>query len=208
MPCDDAADDLAVDDHRIDHGAAVLGHDVVEQLDRAGVGIDGDHAPRACHRRTRRRNRPARRSPCCPAAAPSRPAVGRAAHWRRTRSRQCRSCWMVRAPCRPRCGSRRHRLAKDARRCARIFSASRRDALADGAAGEHDRARCKRAETVRADRGIAVADRNLPRIDAELVGGDLRQRGLVTLAVVLHAHIDDARRRPAACGHWRTRSRE
>ena len=39
----DAALHLAVDDHRIDHGAAVLGHRVVENLDRAGVGLDRDH---------------------------------------------------------------------------------------------------------------------------------------------------------------------
>ena len=37
-----AAADLAVDDHRVDQHAAVLDHDVVEDLDLAGLGIDGD----------------------------------------------------------------------------------------------------------------------------------------------------------------------
>src|SRR5579859_7184033 len=55
------------------------------------------------------------------------------------------------------------------------------------AAGKHDGARREGAKTIRADRGVAVAHRNLAGIDAELVGGDLRQRSLVTLAVVLHA---------------------
>ena len=38
----DAALHLAVDDHRIDHRAAVLRHDIVEDLDDAGVGLDRD----------------------------------------------------------------------------------------------------------------------------------------------------------------------
>src|SRR4051794_23177400 len=38
----DAALDLAVDHHRVDHGAAVFGHGVVEDFDDAGVGLDGN----------------------------------------------------------------------------------------------------------------------------------------------------------------------
>ena len=38
----DAADGLALDDHRVDHGAAILGHDVVEHLDRTELRIDRD----------------------------------------------------------------------------------------------------------------------------------------------------------------------
>ena len=37
-----AAIDLARDHHRVDHGAAILHHHVVEHLDRPGVGIDRD----------------------------------------------------------------------------------------------------------------------------------------------------------------------
>ena len=37
-----AAEDLAVDDHRVDQHAAVLDDDVVEDLDLAGLGIDRD----------------------------------------------------------------------------------------------------------------------------------------------------------------------
>jgi len=40
---DDAAPDLAFDHHRIDHGSAVLRDRIVEDLDSAGRGIDGDH---------------------------------------------------------------------------------------------------------------------------------------------------------------------
>ena len=40
----DAALHLAVDDHRIDHRAAILRDGVVEDLDDAGVGIDGQTA--------------------------------------------------------------------------------------------------------------------------------------------------------------------
>ncbi len=38
-----AAADLAVDDHRVDQHAAVLDHDIVENLDASGLGIDRHH---------------------------------------------------------------------------------------------------------------------------------------------------------------------
>jgi hypothetical protein len=37
---DDAAPDLAFDDHRVDHRAAILGDGEVEELDEAGLGVD------------------------------------------------------------------------------------------------------------------------------------------------------------------------
>ena len=39
----DAAGDLPVDDQGIDDGAAILDHRVIEDFDRPGLGIDGDH---------------------------------------------------------------------------------------------------------------------------------------------------------------------
>ena len=42
----EAAKDLAVDDQRIDQHAAVLDDDIVENLDLAEIGIDGDRRPR------------------------------------------------------------------------------------------------------------------------------------------------------------------
>ena len=36
----DAPGDLAFDDHRVDHDAAVLAHDVAQERDQAGVGVD------------------------------------------------------------------------------------------------------------------------------------------------------------------------
>ena len=44
MPCASAAENLAVDDHRVDEHAAVLDHDVVEDLDFAELRVDGDEA--------------------------------------------------------------------------------------------------------------------------------------------------------------------
>ena len=44
----DAALHLAVDDHRVDHGAAVFRDGIVEDFDHTGVGLDGDdHRMRA-----------------------------------------------------------------------------------------------------------------------------------------------------------------
>src|SRR5579862_2465536 len=71
------------------------------------------------------------------------------------------------------------------------FFCKRAAGFADGAAGKHNGARGESAETVGSDGGVTVTHGNLSGIDAKLVGGDLRQRRLVTLAVVLHAHIDD-----------------
>ena len=38
----DAAADLAFDEHRVDHRAAILGDGVIEQFDEAGLGVDRD----------------------------------------------------------------------------------------------------------------------------------------------------------------------
>jgi hypothetical protein len=45
-----AADDLAVDDHRVEQQSAVLDHHVVEDVDRAGVGVDRRGARRIAER--------------------------------------------------------------------------------------------------------------------------------------------------------------
>src|SRR5215469_10892528 len=58
------------------------------------------------------------------------------------------------------------------------------------AAGEHDRSGSKRAKSVWPHRRITVADRDPCWIDAQLVRGDLRKRCLMSLAMVLHAHVD------------------
>jgi hypothetical protein len=39
MPCT-TPPDLTLDEHRVDHRAAILGDGVVEQFDKAGVGVD------------------------------------------------------------------------------------------------------------------------------------------------------------------------
>src|SRR5262252_7811324 len=58
------------------------------------------------------------------------------------------------------------------------------------AAGEHDRPGSKRAKSVWPHRRITVADRNPCWIDAQLMRGDLRKCCLMSLAMVLHAHVD------------------
>src|SRR5215472_2523212 len=58
------------------------------------------------------------------------------------------------------------------------------------AAGEHDRAGSKRAKSIWPHCGITIAHRNPCWIDAQLMRGDLRKRCFMSLAMVLHAHID------------------
>src|SRR5262249_37523690 len=58
------------------------------------------------------------------------------------------------------------------------------------AAGEHDRAGGEGAEAIWPNRRIAVADRNACGVDPQLMRADLRQRGLMSLAMVLHAYVD------------------
>src|SRR3954469_3449767 len=62
-----------------------------------------------------------------------------------------------------------------------------------GAAAEHDRARAKAAKAKRRTGGVAVADGNQPRADAELMSRNLRERGLVSLTEILRADMDDDR---------------
>src|SRR6516165_11651057 len=59
-----------------------------------------------------------------------------------------------------------------------------------GASSEHDRSGRERAETIWPNRSIAVTDRNPCGVDPQLVRGDLRQRCLMSLAMVLHAHVN------------------
>src|SRR5215471_3283067 len=58
------------------------------------------------------------------------------------------------------------------------------------AAGEHDRAGSKRAKSIWPHCGITIAHRNPCWIDAQLMRGDLRKRCFMSLAMVLHAHVD------------------
>src|SRR5215471_8086487 len=57
------------------------------------------------------------------------------------------------------------------------------------AAAEYDRARRERAETHRRCRGVAIAQRDLRRIEAEFLGSNLRKHRLMPLPVVLHADL-------------------
>src|SRR3984893_8940367 len=63
--------------------------------------------------------------------------------------------------------------------------------LAHRAASKHDGARGEGAKSVGPHRRVAVADRDLSGVDAELMRRDLRQRGLVPLPVVLHTHKEE-----------------
>src|SRR5262245_49513807 len=62
--------------------------------------------------------------------------------------------------------------------------------FAYGASSEHDGPGSERAESVWSNRSIAVADGNACGIDPQLMRGDLRKRCLMSLAMILHAHVD------------------
>src|SRR3974377_378752 len=62
--------------------------------------------------------------------------------------------------------------------------------FAHGASGKHDRSRSESAKPIWPHRGVAVSTRDSPRIDPKLLRGYLRERGLVSLPVVVHADID------------------
>ena len=69
------------------------------------------------------------------------------------------------------------------------------------AAGHDHAARGERAEAEGRALGVAVPHRDIGRVDAELLGGDLRQRRLEPLAVRLDAdHQDEAAVRQDARG--------
>src|SRR5262249_41210530 len=70
-----------------------------------------------------------------------------------------------------------------------LFS-ERARGFAHGASSEHDRPGSERAESIWPNRRIAVTDGNPCGIDPQLMRGDLRQRCLMSLAMVLHAHVD------------------
>ena len=188
----DAALHLAVDDHRIDHGAAVFRDRVVENFDDAGVGLDGDdHGMGAIGEH----------------AAGFRGLVGAGGVEQRLHAgRQ-----MLLADVggigdlgeADAAGRAVHRAGLDAG----VGDVGLQQVRADfpdlldqhpagarhRAAAEHDGARAEAAETERRRRGVAIADGNQRRADAELVGGDLRERGLVALAEILRADMDDDR---------------
>src|SRR6516162_2402614 len=63
--------------------------------------------------------------------------------------------------------------------------------FAHGASGKHDRSRSKSAKSIWPHGRVAVSNRDLTRIDPELLRGYLRERGLVSLAVIVHADIDE-----------------
>jgi hypothetical protein len=63
----------------------------------------------------------------------------------------------------------------------------------DGAPREHYGARGKGAEAEWRGCGITVLDRDAARIDGQFMRRDLRQRGLVALAVVLYPDVHDHR---------------
>src|SRR5262249_36645478 len=86
-------------------------------------------------------------------------------------------------------GVRDTRLQQMRPDAAYLFS-QRARGFAYGASSEHDRPGSERAESIWPNRSIAVADRNPCGIDPQLMRGDLRQRCLMALAMVLHADVD------------------
>ena len=185
-----AAINLAVDDHRIDQHATILDDHIVEDLDRAEIGVDRDGhrvgciaesaavAPRLV---TARRFQPARIDigrQVLRAAVPGMcnfgepDAAAGSAH-----------------PAVPQRNHRRIKLKK--------LGANSLGAFADlGACGRnrttgHDhRARTPGAGRVGRERGIAVHDPHIFGFNAEDFIGDLSERGLEALTMRMHTHPD------------------
>jgi hypothetical protein len=176
----DAAVHLPVDDHRVDHGAAVVDRDVAQDLRRAGLGVhldDADVRPR--------REREVRRIP------------DRCRLERRLETFGQR----VRRP-----GGERElrdrlrllRCALDAERTVAPFEIRVRDLelvrrdqprlrqdllrrVPERNAADRQRAAAVRVHPERRDRGVAVQHVDVVERNTELVGGDLRPRRDVAL---------------------------
>ena len=114
-------------------------------------------------------------------------------------SRRSRRPWRSRP--RARCRPRRTSIICAAN-CL-IFSATCADGEMHRRAGIDRGARGERADAERGRRGVAGDDRDVVGRAAELIGGDLRERGLVRLALRRRAGIDG----DLAAGRRRARSR-
>ena len=179
-----AARDLALDQHRVDGPADLVGDVVAQQPHAAGLGVDLDLAE--CRRR-RGSSWPGRRRSC----ARARPGLLAAlARWRRRRgrggelaererrARASRATWTRpprarRRPTTPRAG--RRRCAGPSRAVSSAAASTALPPITVAAARP-------RADAVGDEVGVAVDDLDRVELDAQHLGGDLRQHGLDALA--------------------------
>ena len=185
-----AAVDLALDDVRVDHDAAVLAHHVAEDRDFAGRRVDRDRADVTGVGEHERRSLVAT-DDVEPALEPGRETTGvqRGGH-RDLRERH-------RSRRRPR---DRDRPADDVEVLGRSLQEMGRDredllahlerGLADGGAEHGPTPAAAGPEGVRRRRGVALVDGDVVGVDAEMLGDDLRGRGLQSLPVRARAQVD------------------
>ena len=209
-----AARDLALDDVRVDHRAAVLAHDVAQQLHAAGGHVDLARAHvGGVHPDRRRRRRCSARSP---RARPGRRAAARTA--RSTRARRSRANEMP--------------IAGVPRTLARLSASSMSSTAASSLCAAIARMRSRRIAAVSRTAPAVIDPLRLPAVpapkpvtavspwivltssmfDAERVGGELHDRGLdaVPGRAAGDVDVDRARRLDAdrrRLGARRSRSR-
>ena len=188
----DAADDLSVDDHWIDHRSAILDDHIVEDLHDAGLRLDRDYGgvravgedAGGIRRLVGLRRFEQRRHAL---GQHLRPDVGDAGDFdERDGAHGAEHL----AGLDPRLRDLRLQQMRADRLDLRQHRAAR---LGDGAAAEHHAARREGAEAERAVRRVAVADRDFVGRDRQLVRRHLGERGLEPLPMVLHADMDDDR---------------
>ncbi len=190
----DAAVDLAVDDHRIDQPAGVLRDQESFDFDPAGFDIDFDDRRMAGVRERARRivYRGFHDAGLDLAVEPVRLVVGGA---RQTGDRQLPvGAGDLGASTLQHdvVGRRFQEMARELDQ----FHPHLAGSYERRAAGQHQRAARERAEAVGRTIGVAVHDGDLRRLDPELVGYDLGERGAKSLPVRARAdaRLDEARR--------------
>ena len=195
--------DLALDDHRVDQVPAVVHDGVLEDADLGGRRGRSRRSPRASRRRTSPARASRSRGPRAPARRPRRPAAcpgpRRRTGWPPWTPRRRRSAAGWRAPTTvPRSmdapgAAHRHHAVDDLevvdRGLERLGGDPQRLLLGppggevDRRAAHHGGARGEGADGVRHPAGVAGGDLDVLEAHAELVGDDLREDGLVTLAL-------------------------
>ena len=195
----DAARDLAFDDARVDHRAAVLAHDVAEQLDPAGLEVDlaGAHV-RGVHPDRRGCPRCSARLLRVPAGTPG----GNAWGWKYGElgdlgEARCRS-WAC-----PRTLARLPASSMSSAAASRLVRgdgadpvAQNRRGLAHRAGGHRPAAAPAGAGAEAGQCGVALDRVDVVDVRAERVGGELHDRGLEAVPgrPARDVHVDRARR--------------
>ena len=187
----DAADELALDDHRIDDAAAVVDHDIAQDAHAAGLDVDLDLDGMAANAIGERGRHEALHA--------FEPRLEIARHGIAGHARHRFGDFAQREPAAGRAGDldapvahlqiARARLQQMSRDRQRLLAHGDRRHVHRGAGGDGLPAG-EAALAVGDDRGVAGDDRDIVRRHAELLGADLRQRGLDALPHRHRAGVD------------------